>query len=104
MRSTGSFHCPLAGARNNRIVGYHGLSDRSNIQRKSGSLGISVQIGRPSAPARWAMLVSTEIVRSRFESTADVSAKSFSSSPSRTRLIPGGAVSLAYALFAVHKT
>jgi len=46
-----------------------------------GDMGSNTQTGFPSAPARWATLVSTEITRSRFAISAAVSEKSFSSLP-----------------------
>jgi hypothetical protein len=38
--------------RKRRIVGYHGVSSRSSIQRQSADAGSKVQVGTPSAPAR----------------------------------------------------
>src|SRR3954463_14309637 len=49
---------PRLGWRNNRIVGYHGLSSRSSSQRQSPAQGSIVKVGRPRAPARWAAAVS----------------------------------------------
>src|SRR5208283_421667 len=70
---------PIEDCRNRRIVGYQGVSDRSSSQRQSGMNGSKVQTGLPSAPARWATDVSTEIIRSRFSIKAPVSEKSFRS-------------------------
>jgi len=41
-----------AGCLNNRIVGYHGVSERLSIQRQSGEYWIIVQTGFPIAPAK----------------------------------------------------
>ena len=51
--------------RNRHIVGYQGLSSRATSQRQSGAACNRVQTGRPSAPARCAGKLSTEITRSR---------------------------------------
>jgi len=58
------------------MVGYQGESSRLNIQRQSGSSGRRVQTGLASAPARCATAVSTEMIRSRLETSAAVSVKS----------------------------
>src|SRR5580658_591300 len=74
-------HRRLSSCRNNRAVGYQGLSSRSSSQRQSGTNGSNIQTGLASAPARWATLVSTATTRSMFAASAAVSEKSFSSSP-----------------------
>ena len=61
------------------MVGYHGESVRSLNHRQSGTNGRSTQVGFPIAPARWATPVSIEITRSRADTRAAVSAKSFNS-------------------------
>ena len=69
-------HFPGSGCRNRRSVGYHGLSLRPSNQRQHGSKRSSSQTDLPSAPARWATAVSTEMTRSRLAISAAVSAKS----------------------------
>ena len=64
------------GCRKIVIVGYQGLSRRPVSQRQHGSKRSSSQTGLPSAPARWATEVSTEMTRSRLATSAAVSAKS----------------------------
>jgi hypothetical protein len=75
-RPIGSPHCPARGCRNSRIVGYQGLSSRRVIHRQSAGSYISVHVGKPIAPARWATALSTDTTRSRFAITAAVSPKS----------------------------
>ena len=58
-------HVRVSSCRNRRAVGYHGLESRSSSQRQSGIKVTIIQTGCPSAPARWAMLVSTEMMRSK---------------------------------------
>ena len=70
------------------MLGYHGLSVRPTSQRQSGTAGSSSQVGRPSAPARWATLVSTVTTRSQFASRAAVSEKSVRRSPSQVMAWP----------------
>ena len=43
------------------MVGYQGLSCRSNIQRQSGTSLRTTQVVLASAPARWAIAVSEEV-------------------------------------------
>lgn len=50
--STGALQSPAWDWRNNRMLGYQGLSVRSNIHRQSGTLEIIVHTGLPIAPAR----------------------------------------------------
>src|SRR5262245_47756445 len=64
---------PAAVWRNNRIVGYHGLSSQFKNQRHSGADASASQTGTANAPARWAIAVSELITRSRFFITAAVS-------------------------------
>ena len=75
-RATTSAQSRLCRCRNRRAVGYHGQSSRPSSQRQSGAKASRIQVGRPSAPARWAILVSTVITRSRQLTSAAVSAKS----------------------------
>ena len=58
-------HSPLLFCLNNRAVGYHGESLRSNNHRQSGLNGNSTQIGLLKAPARLTMDVSMEITKSK---------------------------------------
>ena len=63
-RATTGSQAPGHFRRKSRIVGYQGLSARSSIQRQSAAASSNVHTGTPSAPARWATIVSTEITRS----------------------------------------
>src|SRR5437763_886115 len=78
-RSITPVQLPNCCCRNSRALGYQGLSVRSNSQRQSALYGNRIQTGLPIAPARWAMLVSTEMTRSKFSITAAVLQKSNSS-------------------------
>ncbi len=69
------------------IVGYHGLSSRSTIQRQSEAKGSNSQTGLPIAPARCATEVSTDITRSRFSTAPAVSVKSSNCSPRLAAII-----------------
>src|SRR5215510_5518068 len=55
---------PLVACLNNRAVGYHGESLRSNNHRQSGLNGKSTQVALPKAPARLAVDVSQESTKS----------------------------------------
>ena len=70
-----------AGCRYNFIVGYHGVSGRFSIQRQSGANASRAQTGKPKAPARCAIAVSTVISKSNCESTSAVCAKSVNREP-----------------------
>src|SRR5215472_2933060 len=70
--------------RKSRIEGYQGLSSRPSSQRQSGANESSVHTGLPSAPARCAIAVSTEITRSSWLITAAVSATSSSAGDKST--------------------
>ncbi len=71
----GHAQSPVAVCRNNRMVGYQGLSVRSSSHLHSAGKGNSSATALPIAPARWATEVSTEISRSSCATTAAVSAK-----------------------------
>jgi hypothetical protein len=43
---------PRSGCLKRCMVGYHGLSSRSSSQRQSGTRSSTLQVGRPSVPAR----------------------------------------------------
>ena len=64
-----------AAGRNSRSDGYQGVSVRSSSQRQSGAYGSITHAGRPIAPARWTMAVSTQITRSSPSMMAAVSSK-----------------------------
>src|SRR6185437_8372668 len=55
---------------NRRMVGYQGVSSRPSIQRQSACAGNRVHVRTPSAPARWAESVSTQINKSSERSVA----------------------------------
>src|ERR1039457_3224708 len=76
--STTVAQSPLGGWRKRRIVpGYQGESFLLVSQRQSVlKSGNRTQHNLPIAPARWAMAVSTQIIRSRFTTIAAESAKS----------------------------
>ena len=76
IRANTSSQSPHDFCRNNRIVGYQGLSSRSTSQRQSAANGSATQIGTPSAPARCASDESDVITRSSVFMTAAVSMKS----------------------------
>ncbi|OYW11775.1 MAG: hypothetical protein B7X34_02680, partial [Acidobacteriia bacterium 12-62-4] len=77
-----------AGCRNRVMVGYQGLSLRPCSQRQSGAKGSRTLTGRPMAPAKWTMDVSTATTWSRRARIAIVSVKSTISAP---RWISGAA-------------
>ena len=52
IRSKTSSQSPHVFWRNNRIVGYHGLSSRSISQRQSAATGIATQIGTRQRPGQ----------------------------------------------------
>jgi hypothetical protein len=72
-------HSRVSCCRNNRALGYQGLSSRSSSQRQSGACVNKIQTGLPNAPARCATLVSTDMTRSSCDISAAVSEKSSSS-------------------------
>src|SRR5579883_852344 len=55
---------PGAGCRKMCMVGYHGQSVRASCQRQSAECCKIRYVGLPSAPARWAAMVSTQTTAS----------------------------------------
>ena len=94
-RATTSSQAPGDGWRNNRIVGYHGLSSPSASQRMSAGVAIIVHTGLPIAPAMCAGAVHTEITRSIRSIAAHRSSRSAHSVPRSTGAIPGGNAAVA---------
>src|SRR5580704_367270 len=68
--------------RQSRIDGYQGVASPSCIHRQSQQNGSSVQTGRPSAPARCTVELSTEITRSSAAILAQKSSRSLIGSQS----------------------
>src|SRR5262245_58061056 len=66
---------PKAVCRNNRSVGYQGLSRRAVSQRQSGESRTATHAGTPRAPARWATALSDAMTRSSVFMIAAVSRK-----------------------------
>lgn len=85
MSSTTGCHSPGDFCRNSRVAGYQGLSFRCAIHRQSAQKGKSSHTGLPSAPARCATIVSTEITASMCAIVAAVSMKDLHSR-SRSRM------------------
>src|SRR6185437_290508 len=75
IRRKTSLQSPMNCLRNRRTVGYQGLSSRSSSQRQSGDRARAIQVGAPSAPARWPSDESHVTTRSRCSITAAVSMK-----------------------------
>src|SRR5450755_581540 len=69
-----SAHWKCVDCRNRRIDGYQAVTSLVRPQRQSAARGSKVHTGLPSAPARCATEVSTEITRSRHAIAAAVSA------------------------------
>ncbi len=94
MRANTPCQSPLAVWRNSRMVGYQGQSSRPISQRQSGTCLSASQIGRPSAPARWATPVSELMTRSQLSRIAAVSRKESGpvskSVPKVSSRMPGG--------------
>src|SRR6185295_19131929 len=91
-RVTTSLQSSRRVCRNSRSVGYHGLSSRPSSQRKSAGCATITHTGLPSAPARCATAVSTQMTRSSWLTTAAVSLKSSSSPPTSTQSTPAGTI------------
>jgi hypothetical protein len=74
--------------RNKRALGYHGESVRSSIHRQSAQKGRSSHNGLPSAPAKCAVIVSTEMIRERLSIKAAVSRTSRANTSRSRKCLP----------------